>query len=84
MAAMQSEEDQAFDFLLNKETVVRTLNDRNGIDSDNAMSLALKHRDFSTADILLDKGCDINTDSTIGMPFLIEAMKSNDAEMIDF
>jgi ankyrin repeat protein len=84
LAAVQSRNLQAIQFLIERDPVLESINRLTNPDRDTPLATALRNRDFELAKTLLAKGADINVDKEAGLPFLIDAVVSSDSEMLDF
>ncbi|MEO0414724.1 MAG: L,D-transpeptidase family protein, partial [Verrucomicrobiota bacterium] len=84
MAAVEDDQQSVFEFLMERDSVKAGLDSRAELESDNVLSLALKRRDFERARQLIESGADVNTEKTLGVPFLVDALYGMDREMVDF
>jgi cytohesin len=84
LAAIQSKNLQAVDFLIRRRPVLDTINILTNPDRQTPLAVALNDRDFELVDRLLDKGAELNVEREPGLPFLIGAIAEGDEEMISF
>lgn len=84
LAAVQSRNFPAIEFLINREPVVETINRFTMPDRETPLAAALATRDFELAKTLIAKGAGLDVDIEAGVPFLVEAARKDDAEMIEF
>ena len=84
LAAVRAKKMEVVDFLLVKESVIENLNQATIPERDTPMAHTLRARDFEFAERLVSLGATLNSDKYAGQPFLIDAVKNNDEEMVDF
>ncbi len=84
LEAMRAERPEVVDFLIGKEAVIQTVNQTTTPDRDTPLAYALREGDFAMAETLIQLGASINIEKIAGVPFLIDAVKTDDREMIDF
>ncbi|MEM9282023.1 MAG: ankyrin repeat domain-containing protein [Verrucomicrobiota bacterium] len=84
LAAVRSGNLSTIHYLMKRDSVVENINQPTNPDRQTPLSAALVERDFDLARELLKAGADINADKDAGIPFLIEAVRSNDSEMLGF
>ena len=84
LAAIQSKNLQAVEFLIKKDPVIETINSFTSPGRETAFAAALKDRNFELADRLLKNGADINVQNAAGIPFLVEAIQTGDGEMMNY
>lgn len=84
LAAIRSGNQPSIEFLMNRSAVVESINGMTEPERETPLAAALRRRDFALAERILAKGAKLEVDAEAGLPFLIAAVRSDDAEMIDF
>ncbi len=84
LAAVKSGNGKVIDFLMEREAVADSINRMTEPERETPLAAALRDRDFALVDRILGKGATLEVDVEAGVPFLIEAVRSDDAEMIDY
>jgi len=84
LAAVQSKNLQAIHFLLEKDPVLESINRFTNPARDTPVATALRDRNFELAETLIEKGGDLNVDREAGLPFFVDAVLSDDQEMLEF
>ncbi len=84
LAAIRSGNGPAIQFLMERNGVVENINQFTNPDRQTPLSAALSERDFDLASKLLEAGALIEVDKEAGKPFLIDAIETQDEEMLEF
>jgi len=84
LAAVKSQQNESIDFLMERASVLEHLDVATDPERENALVIALRERNFDLAERLVTAGASPNVDKEAGMPFLIDAIESSDAEMLEF
>ncbi|MDF1824186.1 MAG: ankyrin repeat domain-containing protein [Verrucomicrobiales bacterium] len=84
LVAVQEKNLKTINFLINRGPVKETINQFTSTERLTPLAAALNDRNFELADQLIEAGASLDVDQEAGMPFLIEAVRSNDEEMLDF
>ena len=84
LAAVQSGNGRAIDFLMNRGAVWETINRYTEPERRTPLAVALADRNFALADRLIAAGADLQVDRNAGVPFLTHAIEHGDEEMIDY
>ncbi len=84
LAAVREGNQPVVDFLMQRDSVVETINQLTEPGRETPLSLALNARDFALADQLIEKGAYPTVDKTSGSPFLVEAIRADDEEMLNY
>lgn len=84
LAAVQSKNLQAIHFLIERDPVLESINRFTNPARDTPLASALRERNFELAETLIEKGADLNVDREAGLPFLVDAVVSDDREMLEF
>ncbi len=84
LEAVKAGHGSVVDYLMDREAVWASLNRMTEPERETPLAAALRARDFTLADRLLEKGATLEVDAEPGVPFLLAAVRSGDAEMIDY
>ncbi len=84
LAAVKAGNAKVVDFLMEREAVSDSINRMTEPDRETPLAAALRARDFALADRILERGAALEVDIEAGVPFLVAAVRSEDAEMIDY
>lgn len=84
LVAVQEENLQTVNFLIDRDPVKETINRFTEAERITPLAAALLDRNFDLADQLIEAGADPNVDVEAGLPFLVDAVRSKDGEMIDY
>lgn len=84
LAAVRSGNQPVVDFLMQRDSVAETINQLTEPGRETPLSLALNARDFALADQLIERGAYPTVDKTPGSPFLVEAIREDDEEMLSY
>jgi len=84
LAAIQSRNLQAVEFLIARSPVVEAINRFTSIERETPLAAALRERDFQLASELVKLGAKIDVDAEVGVPLLVAAVRSADRETLEF
>ncbi len=84
LAALREGQDDTVEYLLVRSNVIETVNMPTIPEGDTAMAHTLRERDFNYAKRLNQVGSSLDCDRYPGVPFLIDAIKNDDREMVEF
>lgn len=84
LVAVQEKNLKTINFLINRGPVKETINQFTSTERLTPLATALNDRDFDLADQLIKAGASLDVDKEAGLPFMIEAVRSNDQEMLDY
>ncbi len=84
LAAVKGGDARVVDFLLGKQSVIWTMGFHSGDSGQTALGWALKGREFSMAEKLLESGAVMKNFKQDGLPLMLAAVKNDDVELFDF
>ncbi len=84
LAAVRSGNLPAINYLMERESVVESINQSTNPERETPLSVTLRDRNFGLARNLLEAGALIDVDKEAGKPFLIDAIETDDTEMLGF
>jgi len=84
LVAVRSGNQPVVDFLMQRDSVAETINQLTEPGRETPLSVALNARDFALADQLIARGAYPTVDKTPGNPFLVESIREDDTEMLNY
>ncbi len=84
LAAVKSGKEQAVDFLMERDSVAESIDRMVESERETPFAVALRDRNFALADRFLEKGAALEVDVEAGLPFLVAAVRDDDAERFDY
>lgn len=84
LGAIKTQSLTSIDFLLARPSVIENIDITTDPERETPLSVALVDRKFDLAERLVDVGASVNVDKEAGIPFLIDAIRSEDTEMLEF
>jgi len=82
--AVRIDDMEMVDYLLGKQSVIRTLNQKSTVDGHNALLCALDSGNFSIAEKLMKVGGVMEGQWESGVPLIVTVMMNNDNQLFDF
>jgi len=83
-SAVRLEKDKVVEFLLRRQSVIRTLDHKRYGDGKTAMLLALKYWNLPIAKKLIEAGAEMGSHWEEGIPLVVAAIKKDDVQLFDF